>query len=474
MVFDMRMRQSQLAVCLLLTLGFADIAHTADKDPSMSVDRAIQLVGRPAQGFGNMSPFELQVHYRLTWLFRMAKYKYDGSHAAAWKNCMLDADANMYARLCATYFLLDHDAEARAFVQSQLISQNLRYRYNAAEIVEMYVARDSRKEWGVNTLIKLLADGSLDGSGVTKSPPGEYPSGDRNDIMGTPMDGICWSLGFMKAKSAVPALISVLERKPGTGGAAFALGEIGDKRATPILLKILEDRSGYENREITALGQMKCVEAVPILVARLGHPRTTGGDSDTREARTILEALLEIGDKRAIAPIEDYLRADSPKQSKAVAKRVLAELRSPDPVETLLTLLRTETYEPERSDIIAALTKYKDARVVKELEGIARTSDSAFMRREAITGLRDIGDRQSLLILASLLDVAFPEDLKADWGWKGVPDLRRYFPDTIAMCLKQCTKQDFGKDRAKWEEWITKNVEPTVRDDNQRVPQPRR
>ena len=44
----------------------------------------------------------------------------------------------------------------------------------------------------------------------------------------------------------------------------------------------------------------------------------------------------------------------------------------------------------------------------RSLSTIAHTSDSAFMRREAIFALRDIGNRQSLLVLASLLDVNFP------------------------------------------------------------------
>jgi len=104
------------------------------------------------------------------------------------------------------------------------------------------------------------------------------------------------------------------------------------------------------------------------------------------------------------------------------------------------------------------LVKYKGKRLVKELSTIARTSNSAFMRREAILGLRDIGNRQSLLVLASLLDLTFPKDLKAEWGWKGEPDFQKYFPETIALCLRECTKQDFGANRVKWEEWITKNV----------------
>jgi hypothetical protein len=36
---------------------------------------------------------------------------------------------------------------------------------------------------------------------------------------------------------------------------------------------------------------------------------------------------------------------------------------------------------------------------------------------------------------------------------------RKYSPATIVMCLKQCTKQGFGKARGKREEWMRKNVE---------------
>src|SRR5262249_3139656 len=141
------------------------------------------------------------------------------------------------------------------------------------------------------------------------------------------------------------------------------------------------------------------------------------------------------------------------------------QLTEADPVPGLLDLLDKETYEPERSDIIEALAKHKDQRVVKRLEGIAAESDSAFMRREAVLGLRQIGDKQSLLALASLLDLTLSKDLKAEWGWKGKPDFRTYFPDTISMCLRQCTKQDFGTNRTQWEKWIEKNIESGRRED---------
>ena len=85
----------------------------------------------------------------------------------------------------------------------------------------------------------------------------------------------------------------------------------------------------------------------------------------------------------------------------------MLQLTETNPVPGLLDLLDKETYEPERSDIIEALAKHKDGRVVKRLAGIAAESDSAFMRREAIFGLRRIGDKQSLMALASLLDLTF-------------------------------------------------------------------
>ena len=109
-------------------------------------------------------------------------------------------------------------------------------------------------------------------------------------------------------------------------------------------------------------------------------------------------------------------------------RRVLIQLTEADPVPGLLGLLDKETYEPERSDIIEALAKHKDERVVKRLAGIAAESESAFMRREAIDGLSNIGDKRSLLALASLFDLTFSKDLKAEWGWKGIPDFRTYLP----------------------------------------------
>lgn len=451
----------QSVMLLVLVVGMLCGVSIADDAGSLSVARAIQLVNEPYDGgdFNDNSGPMLQARQRLVRLDK-SLYKYKPADANAWLACMRNKKYSMYGRLCAAYFLLDQNDEARDFVASKTKTKNLRHRYSAAEIVMLYVNCDSGKQWGIDTLIELLADGSLDGSGVESSPPGEYPQHDGDDILLTPIDDICWDLGFMEEKKAVPALISVLERRPFTGGAAFALGKIGDQRAIPVLMKVLKDRSGYLNREITALGELKCLEAVPILISRLGNPETTFGGLDILETEAILNALADIGDRSAIEPIQKYLRGDYPEECKAVARRVLMQIESADPVKSLLDLLDQETDESQRNDIISALAKYHDDRVVKRLDDIARTSDSASSRRAAIFALRDIGDRRALVTLASMLDFPWPKNMKLGaGGWK-TTDFPNYFPEIIQASLRECTHQDFGKDASRWKDWIERNVGP--------------
>ncbi len=473
-----------LILLISIWTGLLAAVYAEDKGTRLSVAKAVKIVGKPGEPFANMDPAALQVTHRLIGLLCRDHYEYRAEDAATWKACMLNRKRNMYARLCAASFLLDSHEEARRFVKSQLVSKNIRHRYNAAQILASYVDETPAKAWAANLLVGLLVDGTIDyDPRLMDSDSKDYPNGDRNDTS-TPLDLICEVFADMKMKSAVPGLIKVWERQPNTESghqAARALGEIGDGSAVPILMESLKDKSGRQSSVIWALGELKAREAVPILCSRLSMDGT----------EDILAALLKIDDKRAIAPIEEYLREDFPARTKAVARRVLAQLGSPDPVNALLELILAETYEPERSELIKALAKFKDPRVVnalldifsvatyepersdllkalakfddprvvKKLAEIARTSDSALMRREAIDGLGQLGNHSSLLTLASLLDFEFSIDLNTDLGWKAIPDFRVYFPELIVDCLKYCTKQDFGKDRAKWEEWITKNVQ---------------
>jgi hypothetical protein len=84
-----------------------------------------------------------------------------------------------------------------------------------------------------------------------------------------------------------------------------------------------------------------------------------------------------------------------------------------------------------------------------------------------LDALAEIGDvsvtnavQQYLDSGTPLFDVQFSKDLKADWGWKGKPDFRTYFPDLVERRLRWHTKQNFGTNRAQWEAWIEANIAP--------------
>ena len=83
------------------------------------------------------------------------------------------------------------------------------------------------------------------------------------------------------------------------------------------------------------------------------------------------------------------------------------------------------------------------------------------MRNSAIHGLSQTADKQSLLALAALLDVTYPSDSEA--RGKGFVYFKE-LPDTIVHCLRRHTRQDFGTDRGKWEQWINENVESAAAD----------
>jgi HEAT repeat protein len=262
------------------------------------------------------------------------------------------------------------------------------------------------------------------------------------------------------------ALVAPFTAFTGDLSDVLKMADAGDTRAGPMLLTLVTngqaDINGLNGPQIPmAFGKLKYRSAAPVLAKYLNSPvpQFAGAPHDYVVGRT-LDALAEIGDVSVTNAVQHYLDSGIPPRLQTAARRVLLQLTEPDPVPGLLVLLDKETYEPERSDIIEALAKRKDERVVKKLAEIAKESDSAFMRREAIFGLGQIGDRQSLLALASLLDLTFSKDLKAEWGWKGKPDFRTYFPETISMCLGQRTKQDFGTNRTRWENWIEENIEP--------------
>ena len=164
----------------------------------------------------------------------------------------------------------------------------------------------------------------------------------------------------------------------------------------------------------------------------------------------MLEALRDIGDKSAVEPIKKYIATKPNEKIAAIAKRVLIQLDSEDPVTELIALYKTETYEFEQANLQAALLYYpKEARVVEVMASTARGSDIFFLRRDAIYGLDQINTHQSLLTLANLMGTTFPDDLK--YTSKMAPkDLNDYFHQMIYGLLKNRTGKDLPPDAEQW------------------------
>jgi HEAT repeat protein len=148
---------------------------------------------------------------------------------------------------------------------------------------------------------------------------------DRNEFV---RQETAYALGETRSRSAVPALIGLLEREKQDsvrGAAVVALGQIGDEAAVVPLSQILTLRvpaSGFINRirrrkkeenefirraAARSLGQTGSRAAVPALIEALANERA--GDDVRREAA---RALGQIGDPSAIAALRAALNARDP------------------------------------------------------------------------------------------------------------------------------------------------------------------
>jgi len=429
-----------------MAMIFAVVSGAEAKRESWSAEKAVQHVcsGSASVGAPNGPAIELEVSSIHGGLRFHSDYEFEPVDAPLWKACMNDREQAPCVRLFAAHFLLDQDEDARKLVLAALASENLRYRYNAAKAVDIHVRHNPKAEWGIEILIGLIEDGSLES--VQRGKQLHQPS---------PIDSICFTLGSVKSKKAVPALIGLLERRPGsrTSSAANALGDIGDERAAPILMTMLKGTKRPNLSVIAALGDLNCGEAVPILIEQFldGQPKPLSLD-------TIVRALANIEDERSTRALKEFVAGDFPKKEQSVARRPLVIMNSRNPIQDLLDLLEKETNNSECSELIYALSKYDDPRVIERLTVITRTSDTAFLRIMAMHGLCRIGNRSSLLAVASMLDHQFPENLKTS-DYKGHRDYPEHLPERFAESLRRATQQDFGKDRAKWEAWIRANVD---------------
>jgi len=361
-----------------------------------------------------------------------------------------------YARICAAYFLLNSDFEARALLTNYVASTNARHRFNAASAIQQFAwwADGEPREWATVELLKMLENKSLEIEGGTYSPSKGYEENgcDMMDDILTPLHYVIRTLGDLKERRAIPMLEQLIERDGRDSYyATEALGNIGDPAAGPFLL------SKYDSENWRSLGQalatLKYLPAVPKMIARLKLAEP-GFD-----AERILDNLADIGDASVVPAVQDYLQSLPPgeQRERKVAVRVLAQLGEKDPVAALLALLDEETDKLEKVELIRALGRFVDQRSIDKLALLAVTSDHTLYRGNAIRTLGRMEDRKALLALVSILETNAPSPVEFDKV--AILDGRPpdYSKKMAERQLREATRQDFRADPDQWRQWIIDN-----------------
>lgn len=421
---------------ILLVLAAILVATDEWNPPAAPVADAVaiaRVTGPPTPcGFGSESDLERRLT-ALRWNHPDGRvYDFQEADRGAWRALYDDPKADTGAHLVAASFLADRDAEVQAWIDRLARDPAWHLRHQAAEVAcDVLRNKGPGADWAAQRLITMLDDSLLD-SDDDDDPARFSDSRDRTHR----------TLGWAGRREAVPCLRRQLTRDGDIRGAIDALGELGDPAAAPDLIAIAKGPGHYRREACIALGQMRHRPAAPVVAQCLAEI----GD------QWVAEALARLAEPGAAAQLEAWGRL-SPECGR-IARRLVVQLREQDPVPGLLALLASETYEPERSDLIEALVRTRDRRAVAPLVELLEGSPSAFMRREAAFGLRAIGGREALLALCRLLTAEQPRDLVAEWGWKGQPeDWTAWFRGLARSQLQQIGGGTPDRDPAAWLRW---------------------
>ena len=255
------------------------------------------------------------------------------------------------------------------------------------------------------------------------------------------------ALGEIGDARAVEPLIESMKYKGGyvRGGAAQALGELGDKRAVEPLINALKaDISGYAPRQTAqALGELGDPMAIEPLIqalrdedsslrevaaksldklgwypgdniakvycliakkqwkefTKIGKPAVelliqALKDEDYQVRGGAAEALREIGDKRAVEPLINVLKADKNSHVRWGAAVALGEIGDKRAVEPLINALKAD--KDSRRGAANALGELKDTRAVEPLINVLKADKDFHVRGSAANALGEIGDPRAI------------------------------------------------------------------------------
>ncbi|HKV39232.1 MAG TPA: HEAT repeat domain-containing protein [Blastocatellia bacterium] len=195
------------------------------------------------------------------------------------------------------------------------------------------------------------------------------------------------ALGETLSKQAVPPLMSIIRDESSTlrGEAAVSLGKLG-KWAVPSLIAALADsRPSVRMLSAQALGDIRPIDAVPALIQAVSNVNS----GDRAEA---IDALGKIGDVRAVEPIIQAMQGGSTNIRRR-AVQALALLPDPR-VEPVLLAALADQDEGVRQTAAIGLGEIGDERAVKPLEQLADNDASSDVRSAAVAAIERLQTRR--------------------------------------------------------------------------------
>jgi HEAT repeat protein len=269
------------------------------------------------------------------------------------------------------------------------------------------------------------------------------------------------ALGYLKCTNAVPFLIEMARKTNGRRGPIMALGQLGDPRAIPLMIDLVKQKgptAKYESgsiledallRPVEALASLRAKEAVPVLIEYIQHP-------------DVIEALQDIGDARAIPPLQNLILSKGKIEKTAVsndpdlvqhrlaaARIAVASLDPKDRTARLCELLTDALFDEfQRRAVVWRLADQPDPRAIPFLAGAIKTDKSGAVVNQAITVLAVFKYKAAVDALIASFDADFQG--KQDWKRAYSPEM---FQDNIAGSLHSLTGQPIGADKAQWSNW---------------------
>ncbi len=204
------------------------------------------------------------------------------------------------------------------------------------------------------------------------------------------------SLGELGDKRAVEPLIKLLgdEEESVRRAVAEALGKLGDKRAVEPLLALFWD----EDAELRSAAR-EAVEKLGVTETQIVDANISALKSESKGARRdAVEALGELGDKRAVEPLIG-LFGDKDSEVRRAAAESLGELGDPRAVEPLMALFWDEDAEVRSvaREAVEKLGATREQLVDANISALKSNSDDAPRSRfDAVESLGELGDKRAI------------------------------------------------------------------------------